>query len=534
MNEKKEYKSYKIPLKKPLRQDSSISAEKPGAGLSEKVDPFAYIEIAGGAEILKTQSVPPHPAGDSTADELRRKFAQLRLIARNHSDPAKIFCNQALFMRDFEDDYEYTALFSAYFPCYQMMNNEQLRTYFTWRSKVRQKDICDIPVSYAFIYIYELLNNIGTENPGDGLEKLLAFWRAFREFSPVTDKYVLKWIKDYYIYYGLSESLDNFILEYSITEYFPVLKEKSDESDFELYRGLSKYNIEKSVFYREENKKLICDCFNFVILKLKEIFAAAELEFEDFVFKPFNSYWEPFGDALFFSRTKQPDRIVRISEREIYFCRNSNWYRNSFTVTETSRQLAGYILKQTESALRKVKGFKHKLTADPNIIKGAVLLKLNVREISIERTINEAVAEFWYELNKTVVSVNILNLEKIRREALQTQEKLIVTDPELKNETSPLSEPEIPVIEKAGETSPAGEWIVFRHTLTESEHNGLKIILSHGDIKAFADSRGLMLEVLIDNLNQKAFDAIGDNIIELDGQITVYDEYRENLTETVK
>lgn len=41
-------------------------------------------------------------------------------------------------MEDFEDDYDGDAPFSMYYPCYQMMGYEQLRTYFSWRSKVRK------------------------------------------------------------------------------------------------------------------------------------------------------------------------------------------------------------------------------------------------------------------------------------------------------------------------------------------------------------------------------------------------------------
>ena len=38
-----------------------------------------------------------------------------------------------------------------------------------------------------------------------------------------------------------------------------------------------------------------------------------------------------------------------------------------------------------------------------------------------------------------------------------------------------------------------------------------------------------MLEVLVDVVNQKALDAVGDNIIELTDGVTVYEEYQEEL-----
>jgi hypothetical protein len=45
-----------------------------------------------------------------------------------------VFIRQARFMADFEDDYQKLAPFSMFYPYYQMMSYEQLRTYFTWRN----------------------------------------------------------------------------------------------------------------------------------------------------------------------------------------------------------------------------------------------------------------------------------------------------------------------------------------------------------------------------------------------------------------
>ena len=49
-----------------------------------------------------------------------------------------MFYRQAKLMADFEDDYREEEPFSMYFPDYQSMGYEQLRTYFTWRTNVRK------------------------------------------------------------------------------------------------------------------------------------------------------------------------------------------------------------------------------------------------------------------------------------------------------------------------------------------------------------------------------------------------------------
>jgi hypothetical protein len=38
-----------------------------------------------------------------------------------------------------------------------------------------------------------------------------------------------------------------------------------------------------------------------------------------------------------------------------------------------------------------------------------------------------------------------------------------------------------------------------------------------------------MLEVLLDGINQKAFDTIGDTLLEFTDEITLYDDYIEQL-----
>ena len=121
-------------------------------------------------------------------DEVRERFNQMRDIARKNQylyyensrfydrkirqENARIFYEQGMFMKDFEDHYEKEVPFSSYFPSYQAMGYDQLRTYFTWRTRVRQGEIRETSLSYAFLYLYELLNQIGVSDPRDGLEKL--------------------------------------------------------------------------------------------------------------------------------------------------------------------------------------------------------------------------------------------------------------------------------------------------------------------------------------------------------------------------
>ena len=137
-----------------------------------------------GRFVLRGQKVEP-----PVKDEVREIFDQMREISRVYKNPAlnqsrfydyrvqqenaRIFYEQGMFMKDFEDHYEKKITCSAYYPRYQMMGYDQLRTYFTWRTQVREGYVEKTSLSYAFLYLYELLNHIGVENPQDGLEKLI-------------------------------------------------------------------------------------------------------------------------------------------------------------------------------------------------------------------------------------------------------------------------------------------------------------------------------------------------------------------------
>lgn len=379
-------------------------------------------------------------------DEVRERFNRMRDIARKdrylnfrsskfydqrmQRENSKTFYRQGIFMQDFEDEYEKTVPYSSYFPNYQMMGYDQLRTFFTWRTRVRQGQVEHISLSYAYLYIYELLNNIGVDSPEEGLGQLLFFWDAFRVYDPSVDKYVLRWLKDYHIYYNLPQAFPAFVEENGLEAYYPGLWE--DEDPFESYCAISRYDIRKSAFYTAEREDMVRRCVSFTLDRLREALEEGGLVFDELLFQPARnmSVWVPFHGALFYPMLRQADRQVRLSRKEVYVCRNNQWTCSAMITEEGGRRLLGYVMKQTESLLRKLTGYKHKITANPDMLSPVTAEELKKAGISPERTITDAVRAFYKEETKTVVSVNPGMLEKIRQEAYVTQERLIVPEEE--------------------------------------------------------------------------------------------------------
>ena len=546
-NNEKKYQSYKIPSRHDFQSDGTgdilpetqhVPKNILSDGMFHEIEYTPFPTAGTGNPVSKPQKIAP-----PEKDMVRELFNEMRDIARqyrsslgyysgffdrrSHQDNARIFYEQALFMKDFEDDSQEQVPFSAYFPYYQMLGYNQLRTYFTWRTKVRKGIIENISLSYAYLYIYELLNNIGVANPQDGLDKLLSFRISFGNFEPSIDKYVLKWIKDYHIYYGLPQTFKDFVKEHDLVRYYPEIT--SDTSAFDLFCSVSKYDIRKSKFFTAETSKLITDCFGFVMDRIRHDFKTVGMSFDNIFFHPRRAAnWIPFRNALFYPHLTQPDRRVVISENEIYICNNNQWTYSTSITTENGKQFIGYVMKQMEAVLRQLTKYKFKLTASVGMINPETTAMLQSLGIFIDKTVQSAVKEFYKEATKIIVTVDHSSLARIRQEALETQESLIVEEqPEPLVSESAAAPPDEAVSDDASDI-----WNSLKLALTEIEMQALTLILQGENLKAFADDHNIMLEVLADGINEKAMDHIGDNL--LDDELAIYEDYENQVKGMIK
>ena len=357
---------------------------------------------------------------------------------------------------------------------------------------------------------------------------LFRSWTAVRSHDHSIDKYVLRWFKDYHIYYPLPHTFQDFIEKHQLIESYPKLADPEDT--FGLFCSLSKYDIRKSVFFTDETSSMITGCFAFVMERIRQDFAAAGIPFDDALFHPVKKLkpWKPFRDALFHPWFQQPDRRVILSETELYICSKNEWTFSTVLTTEKGRQFIGYLFKQMESVLRKVTKHKFQITANLAMVNQETLNRLTKSGLFIDKIIKSAVIDFYRETTKTVVTVDHGSLARIRQEALATQEALIVEDqteqarqpePEPQTDQSLFADP------ADAEPAPVSDiWESLRDVLSESELQALAVILLGADIRQFADDHQVMLEVLADGINDKSMDYIGDNL--LDEDLAIYQDYQ--------
>lgn len=559
-----------VPLVVPAPQPAAAPAGQLSSPDWSGQSPFAEIELPP-----ITPANPTNPAANSpesqtvsialklsqlikerSQDPIHQTFYAMRSLATGNPlarNDAGVFYLQAQFMQDFEDDFDEAEPFMMYYPYYQHMGYAQLRTYFTWRSRVRQNNIQPTSLSYVFLHIYELLANIGVADSEQGLARLFELYTAYREFEPKLDNYLPRWLKDYLIYYPLSTSFEEFVNEHQMQRFYPEMFLSLADTDhyLELWNAISSYDITKSGFYQAGNDTLMRESFAAVIDSLVEFCEAKKSHLDYLLIYGISEStpWHPFTNALFCPTLVQPDRHLTLPGHEAYSCRQNHWTASLPIRYSGRRDIAGYLLKKTESYLRKVTNYKYPILADSTAAEAA-LAKQKVVDITIndiDVIVTNTVSDLIREKNRTVVTVDFGNLVRIRSESLNTQNRLIVAEEESLT-VAPLTEVEAKTTlpgmpEDASKatpptpgppgTLPAG-WATLAETLTPVELEALQLLLGENplpEVRALADQHNIMLEVLLDSINEKASDTIYDSILEIGETVQIYDEYLANVEE---
>ncbi len=526
MVDKKEYRPQSIPP----RGEGSTGVSSQRLSDLPNLPTFAELRIA--SELIPENMATSQPITEP-ADDVRGRFYAMRKIATeqlpNTADRSVVFYRQALFMQDFEDDYPYKEHFSAHFPYYQLMGYGQLRCYFSWRTKIRRGIVERTSLSYAFLYIYELINNVGVIDPQEGLDKLMAFWGEYRKFTDRLDEYVFGWLKDYHIYYPLKQSFLDFTKEHNFQQHYPTIfaYHLDRENSLHIFNNLSSYKIVESRFFTDENEQLISACFHHILTKIQQMFEVRGDRFERLFLYRYSggNIFIPFNHAIFYPHLTQSDRKTVLSDGERYSCVENRFYFYTASLSKMGERMLGYILKEMESTLRNLVGFRHKIKAVKNDCDFRLRDELLKVGIELPNFVITETREFYRLYTRKEVKVDISRLARIRSDALQTQNSLIV--PEDIPELAP-----IPMI--AVEPQQKNGFEGFVGMLSETEHAAIKLVLEGKSIKPFAIDKGVMLEVLIDEINQKASDSIGDTLIELDVEPIIYDDYIEDLKEVLK
>lgn len=440
------------------------------------------------------------------------EIREMRKIARESWSEAKIFHEQGMFMESFEDTFDYRGEFSQYFPTYQAMSDAQLRGYFSWRAKVRNGDVGKTSISFAFVYIYELLNQIGVQSPEDGFHALKNFWTAYRGLDPRIDSYVGLWLKDYVVYYNLDKSLLDGLSDSEFDNAVTVLLEYKShgmEEVFSALNALSSYNLEESKFFSQHPDDVRNVVYR-VFTVVSEYYnrnpknSAREKLFGRMVVNPYAM----FRSAVFYHRISQEDRVYELGPHQRYACKNGLWQCERFFWFGHNNKRIGALLKTIDYFMRQAYGYKSALQPGKTnkVLKG-----------KIEKEI--AKYEQWkLDSAPPKIDIDISRLHSIRTAALAIQTRLLVDAPE---EDAPPAAVDIAAETPGPRRGPA---------LNDLERQFLQRLLDGEQYDDLIRSRGVLPSVLIDGINEKLFDLFNDTVVvDAGGGPELLEDYREDV-----
>ena len=489
------------------------------------------------------------------------KYAQMRRLAggpvgSRQYDPA-LFCRQARFMADHEDEYEYRGEFVQYFPTYQAMNSLQLRGYFSWRTQVRRGNVQPTSLSFAFVYIYELLNLVGEEFPQLAYERLRWFWNAYRRHDVRIDNYMRTWLRDFVVYYGLDRSLLDDFLDTALENTVLVLLEyrsRTPQQVFEALQTMSAYDLTRSRLYRQypqDVQTVACDVF----AQLSEYYEKHRKTTlcEKLFGRLMNGPCRMFESAVFEDTRRYPDYEYVINPLHIYRCKNGVWSAVKFYGAARKSKELGAILKTVDSAMRGPWGLPAIQPGnDTRLLAGMVQKAIDTLQKQ-KAEAAEAARKAAEEAARPRVALDLSRLSAIRQAAEATRDKLLVEEePEnglllpaeegaaesLAGTLGPAPEDPVPAPAEASvreeQSTPAAnsdaadtaaENIVAENIAAETvsaeneyglsaaEYALLHALLYGGDWAAVLRPCGVLASVAADAVNEKLFDIFGDTVI---------------------
>ena len=336
------------------------------------------------------------------------------------------FYRQGKFMEDYEDGFVGNVFCRQFYPTYHDLNIQQLRCYFSWRTALRQGEFRPVFLSFAYIYLYELLCGIGARSPQESLAKMREFDAGFLD-AGLGDagmrKNLRRWMFEFALLHDLPVETARQYADPALAENdlcLAVLKNSQAHSDDEVFSALCRVADKKfpqspavaqdaargrhlfaavwryaSANYSRDGQDLFALCFG-----QRRAFERHLLE-----------------NAVHWEEGAQPDREYELNECRSYCCRDGRWYLVAYDCLCANEVFQAFI-HETDRLLR-----KH--------LKTGHALRRKAEEAWVTpyvEAVLEAEKRAEAEAARPKVTINFAGLEQIRREAQVTEESLLTAE----------------------------------------------------------------------------------------------------------
>lgn len=440
------------------------------------------------------------------------------------------FYRQGKFMEAYVDDVPWDGAYRRYFPTYHDLTIWQLRGYFTWRTHVRKGEFLPIATSLAYIYVYELLNGIGTGDPEDTLEKLRAFETGFLDSGiggAGMRNNLHRWMLEYAVLHNVSPELARQYGKSALLQRDDALavlrnpKDFGDEAVFNALCTLGGEKLEQSPVVKKneaQGRRLFAAVWRSAWEQYgqdgESIFSACFGARHTFA-------WYPLSNAVYWEEKPHGDTNYILNTCRAYHCRGGVWQEERYDKLYFHQDRWKGLLHEADRVLRKYLKTGHYLRKKPEEAWATPYAEAAIRmEQQAER-----------EAARPKITLDLSSLEQIRKDANITRDSLL-TEEEMDTPvdgSQEVRQPSPPVGPAAGhhlEPVDGG-----RIATLDALHSQILLALLRGDsVEATLKAGHLMPSVVADSINEALFDEIGDNVLECDGNtITLVEDYRDDL-----
>ena len=497
-------------------------------------------------------------------EQIRRMKNLYQYRSGSFRQICKNFYVQGKFMENYEDNAPWDGVVSTcYWPTYHNLSLAQLRGYFTWRTELRKGNYRKHCETFVSMYLYELLNGIGTKSVEDSLHKMEEFEKGYID-AGFSDRYLRgrlhRWMLELAVLNGLAPDItrkyaDSDMLEkdaaveilrypekFSAQEVFNALcvfgGKKTAESKVIQEHGTEAINFFAAVWclasaqYRKDGEPLFQLCFGI----------------------PSAREWRPLESTFYYdnySNSKKRKSVTyKLNPSRTYLFKRDRWYEVAHQNYDIDRKIIVNLLQETDRRLRLYLKTGHPLKER----------KEAAWAVPYIEAVIEADRKAKLEAARPKVSIDFSGLDKIRKDALETQDNLLTEEetqctPEFnavnkavrksagskkrtkensaarKNTAAVLSVAASPHL--ASEQSEAAVLAAPSNTsvpLDGMQMQLLRMLLRGEPVQELIAAQHGMPSVIADAINEALFDLIGDTVVECDGEtITLVEDYRDDI-----
>ena len=497
-------------------------------------------------------------------EQIRRMKNLYQYRSGSFRQICKNFYVQGKFMEDYEDNAPWDRVVSTcYWPTYHNLSLAQLRGYFTWRTELRKGNYRKHCETFVSMYLYELLNGIGTKSVEDSLHKMEEFEKGYID-AGFSDRYLRgrlhRWMLELAVLNGLAPDIackyaDSDMLEkdaaveilhypekFNAQEVFNALcvfgGKKTAESKLIQERGTEAINFFAAVWclasaqYRKDGESLFQLCFGI----------------------PSAREWRPLESTFYYdnySNSKKRKSVTyKLNPSRTYLFKRDKWYEVAHQNYDIDRKRIVNLLQETDRRLRLYLKTGHPLKER----------KEAAWAVPYIEAVIEADRKAKLEAARPKVSIDFSGLDKIRKDALETQDSLLTEEetqctPEFnavnkavrksagskkrtkensaarKNTAAVLSVAASPHL--ASEQSEAAVLAAPSNTsvpLDGMQMQLLRMLIRGEPVQELIAAQHGMPSVIADAINEALFDLIGDTVVECDGEtITLVEDYRDDI-----